>query len=295
MRKCLLSPVCAAALGLFGCLPGITLPAFAADASLPDYSSVPASSALVDRAQANLDRVKLLVDQGALAKSLLNEAQDRLDDAKDDAILAGTLYGGMKVQDMAPDRASAMLAAAQRRVDRQAKLVAARQELLDKGILSRSEFASYQDELDSRNRVLALAQTRLQLLQELRQMAATEQRYEQLTQPDLKQVMLRYDGNEAFQLAELPMIENAFEKRFHRALPVSAVGETMLHRSLGLDHRNRVDVALNPDAPEGAWLRRFLEQLRIPYLAFRAAVPGAATAPHIHIGTGSTRLKLAQR
>jgi hypothetical protein len=38
-----------------------------------------------------------------------------------------------------------------------------------------------------------------------------------------------------------------------------------------------------------------LERLQTPYLAFRSAVVGAATAPHIHIGTGSTRLKLAQR
>ena len=52
----------------------------------------------------------------------------------------------------------------------------------------------------------------------------------------------------------------------------------------------RSDIALNPDAPEGVWLRSLLERLHIPYLAFRSAVAGAATAPHIHIGTGSARL-----
>jgi hypothetical protein len=64
---------------------------------------------------------------------------------------------------------------------------------------------------------------------------------------------------------------------------------------MGLDHRNRVDVALNPETSEGLWLRQLLEKLHIPYLAFRSAVAGAATAPHIHIGTGSSRLKLASR
>ncbi|MGH9663230.1 MAG: hypothetical protein ACRD9L_02260, partial [Bryobacteraceae bacterium] len=56
------------------------------------------------------------------------------------------------------------------------------------------------------------------------------------------------------------------------------------------DHRGRIDVGLNPDQPEGVWLRHYLESHEIPYFAFRAAVAGKATAPHIHIGPGSTRL-----
>ena len=58
-----------------------------------------------------------------------------------------------------------------------------------------------------------------------------------------------------------------------KPLPISAEGETALHRSLGFDHRGRVDVAVNPDQPEGEWLMRYLESKRIPYFAFRAAVP----------------------
>jgi len=146
--------------------------------------------------------------------------------------------------------------------------------------------------------VLNLAQNRVNLLDELRQMAEQEQalaRSAQMDAPLLKNVMIRYDGSGIFDLSELPMISNGFEKQFHRALPISAIGETRVHEAMGLDHRNRVDVALNPDQPEGIWLRHFLEQLRVPYLAFRSAVVGAATAPHIHIGTGSTRLKLALR
>jgi hypothetical protein len=46
-----------------------------------------------------------------------------------------------------------------------------------------------------------------------------------------------------------------------------------------------------PDAPEGVWLRDFLTRNRIPYFAFRHAVPGKATGAHIHIGPGSSRIR----
>jgi hypothetical protein len=50
---------------------------------------------------------------------------------------------------------------------------------------------------------------------------------------------------------------------------------------------------LNPDQPEGVWLRTYLSSNEIPYFAFRSAVSGKATGPHIHIGPGSTRLRAA--
>ena len=83
-----------------------------------------------------------------------------------------------------------------------------------------------------------------------------------------------------------------FEKQFGKPLPVSAMGETGVHRALGFDHRGRVDVALHPDQPEGRWLLEFLTGNHIPYFAFRQAVPGKATGAHIHIGPMSTHLKL---
>ena len=78
--------------------------------------------------------------------------------------------------------------------------------------------------------------------------------------------------------------------KFDRPLPISAEGETELHRALGFDHRGRVDVAVVPSAPEGIWLRHYLQFRKIPYYAFSRAIPGKATAAHIHIGPGSTRL-----
>ncbi|HXJ44767.1 MAG TPA: hypothetical protein VNH18_36105, partial [Bryobacteraceae bacterium] len=84
-------------------------------------------------------------------------------------------------------------------------------------------------------------------------------------------------------------ISAAYMSHFARPLPISADGATAVHRSLGFDHRGRVDVAVNPDQPEGLWLMKFLETNRIPYIAFRMAIPGKATGAHIHIGPQSPR------
>lgn len=259
------------------------------------YSSL--SNTLLERAKSEAERIKALVDQGILPKSRLEQAESAVADARDEAVLARTLYGITTVQDMTPADAQDMLKAAQRRLDRETKLVAERRNLLDQGILSKSEFSSFQDELANRERTLDLAHTRANLLDQLRQMATVERQDERnAAQPAVaKTVMIRYEGNGLFNLNDMVTISEEFDKRFHETLPISAWGQTLVHQALGLDHRNRVDVALNPDQPEGVWLRHFLESLRIPYIAFRSAVPGAATAPHIHIGPESTRLNLAQR
>ncbi|MBV9294339.1 MAG: hypothetical protein JO145_02110 [Acidobacteriaceae bacterium] len=260
------------------------------------YSAL--SDTLVQRAEHEVSRIKVLVDQGTLPQTRLADAEARLADARDEAVLAHTLYGQVRIQDMTPADANAMMAAAQSRVDRQTQIVKDRQQLVDSGILAKAEFSAFQDELDTRKRVLELARNRIRLLEELRQMADTEARLEragQNGQSGSKAMMIRYDGNGLFDLGDLTAISAEFQKHFHKPLPVSALGQTLVHQSLGLDHRNRVDIALNPDQAEGLWLRQLLEKLHVPYLAFRSAVAGEATAPHIHIGTGSTRLKLAQR
>jgi hypothetical protein len=51
-----------------------------------------------------------------------------------------------------------------------------------------------------------------------------------------------------------------------------------------------MDVGLHPDSAEGRALIEFLRTEAIPFLAFRSAVPGVATGPHIHIGNRSPRI-----
>jgi hypothetical protein len=103
--------------------------------------------------------------------------------------------------------------------------------------------------------------------------------------------MVHYEGDGAI-LAnrDLLTLESSFERRFGKPLPISADGQTATHNALGFDHKGRVDVAVNPNEPEGIWLRHYLEAKRVPYYAFLRAVPGKATGAHIHIGPGSTKL-----
>ena len=100
----------------------------------------------------------------------------------------------------------------------------------------------------------------------------------------------RFDGDGSFTREDCHRIVLAYEKQFNKSLPVSAHGDTALHRALGYNHRNRMDVALFPDAVEGVWLRRYLKANDISYYAFRGYVPGKATAAHIHVGPPSSRL-----
>ncbi len=264
----------------------------------PDPAST-AYTALADaqlsRAKGELERIRTLVAQGTLPNSWLKDAEVKFADAEDQETITRIFYGKPRVQDISDDEAKAVVDAAGRRVARQEDVVKRQLSLVNEGVLARTEAEGAQHELESRKRILEIAQSRVKLMHELREMASVEARLrKQYAGGDLNGVMIRYEGRGVFHPGELPSISNAFERRFHHALPVSASGQTALHRSLGLDHRERVDVALNPDGAEGIWLRQFLEGEGIPYLAFRSAVPGAATAPHIHIGPESSRLKLAQ-
>lgn len=99
--------------------------------------------------------------------------------------------------------------------------------------------------------------------------------------------LIRHDGRAAWSLAELPALEQFFSARFHRPLPVSARGQTPMHDRLGFDHHEALDVAVHPDSPEGRALMDYLRGRSIPFLAFRAAQPGAATGAHVHIGRPS--------
>ncbi len=105
----------------------------------------------------------------------------------------------------------------------------------------------------------------------------------------LTPTVLRYNGPTYWSLAGLAEIQGFFSSKFGRSLPTSAVGQSGTHDQLGLDHRNAVDVALHPDSVEGKALISYLQSQGIPFLAFRAAIPGVATGPHIHIGAPSHR------
>jgi hypothetical protein len=269
---------------------GVLLSAWAALGQAAQITVDPNDSAIV-RAQANLENVERLVVSGVLPRLRLDQAKDALEDAKDIAILHQTLYG----KELSIDQADEMIDAAQRRVDRKQLQQDQMKRLLSQGIISKSEMATYSDDTDRARHELDWAKNRAKLILELNAMAKAEEDAERLAvlaeslrQSGQHPVAERFDGNGQFSPVIFAKVQSAFERRFGVVLPVSANGETAVHRALGFDHRGRVDVAVNPDQPEGVWLRRYLTDNRIPFFAFRAAVAHQATGAHIHLGPPST-------
>ncbi|MFN2579329.1 MAG: TolC family protein [Pyrinomonadaceae bacterium] len=100
---------------------------------------------------------------------------------------------------------------------------------------------------------------------------------------------IRYNGIGAWSLSQAGKIEMFFQQAFKRPLPIAVFGQGAIHNQWRLDHHNAMDLSLNPDGPEGQALINFLQNNGIPFSAFRTAIPGVATGPHIHIGMPSHR------
>jgi len=101
--------------------------------------------------------------------------------------------------------------------------------------------------------------------------------------------MIRYNGVAIWGLSDAFKVQRFFQDTFKRPLPVAVFGQGAIHDRWRLDHRNAMDISLHPDGPEGQALLGFLRANGIPFLAFRQAIPGTATGPHIHIGRPSHR------
>lgn len=244
------------------------------------------------RARLGIERLRALVEAGALPRAQLEQAEDNLADAQDMAVLRRTMFSN----DLAEAEASEMVAAAQRRLDRRQKHLDKIRGMIDAGVAARADLGPFQAEVDYARQEYDLAVSRANLCHELADLARAEQNRQLHPVPaDSPGASARYDGDGVFSGADFQRLAAAYEHRFAAPLPVSAMGDTAAHRALGFDHTGRVDVALNPDQPEGIWLRQYLESRRIPYFAFWHAVPGKATGAHIHIGPESTRLVLGAR
>ena len=102
--------------------------------------------------------------------------------------------------------------------------------------------------------------------------------------------LARFNGGFKWSLKEAPRIERYFAQTFGRPLPVTALGQSETHNRLGFDHHDSMDIAVHPDSTEGKALQNELRKMGVPFIAFRGAVPGASTGPHIHVGRPSSRL-----
>jgi len=175
------------------------------------------------------------------------------------------------------------------------------EELVSEGLVAQVEVERAQEELEgTKARVKELQKQvsdSIQIVADLKkaELAQAEgSKIKQFTKPTLMAIntsgsVTRATGG-SWSMANLSAVQQFFASTFGRALPMSTVGQSATHNRLGWDHRNAVDVGVHPDSKEGQALIGFLQSSNIPFLAFRSAIPGVATGPHIHIGSPSHRL-----
>jgi hypothetical protein len=101
---------------------------------------------------------------------------------------------------------------------------------------------------------------------------------------------IRGGGARAWSIGEAGAVMQFFTKSFGRQLPVSSFGQSPVHDRWGYDHHHAMDVGLSPDSAEGRALMEYLRSSGIPFTAFRFAIPGTATGPHIHVGRPSHKI-----
>jgi hypothetical protein len=255
--------------------------------------AVPPMVDLAELKRMEVDRLRAMAESGAIPRARLDQAQAELADAEDNMILRRTLYGTIQIEDFTKTQTDLMMAAAERLVNRQEERYENARRLVAEGVMARATLAALLEDLEFRRKALDLARFRAKLVEELEEYARAEEEADTDVPFTPRRVIERYDGSGVFTESDFARVAAAFQKTFYRPLPVSAKGATATHRSLGFDHRGRVDVALNPDQREGVWLISYLKRTKIPYYAFRAAVQGKSTAPHIHLGPPSSRLRSA--
>ena len=176
-------------------------------------------------------------------------------------------------------------------------------ELLALGLVTRSELKTAEDAAARTREKVAEAQAQLKSADVLITEAVVEAEAAEPTRrlrPSSMQghvntlvrttAYIRYGGAGAWSLADAAGIKQFFARRFGRALPIGAFGQSALHNRWGYDHRNAMDVGVSPDSTEGQALMQYLRANGVPFTAFHFAVPGKATGPHIHIGLPSHRI-----
>lgn len=188
-----------------------------------------------------------------------------------------------------------VLAIHERELARRTELAELRQDLYERGVLSKREFEEGQQaqnearrNVEDTRRAMAEADRMLgeaRMVESLARLAPLARgAYEE--SPGL----VRYNGPGAWSLTQdVARLRQFFLTRFGRPLPISALGQTPLHDRMGFDHRNALDVAVHPDSPEGRALMEHLRLAGIPFIAAWGAIPGQTSGAHIHVGQPSPR------
>jgi hypothetical protein len=185
-----------------------------------------------------------------------------------------------------------VLAIHERELARRNELAELRQDLYERGVLSRREFEEgqraqleAQKSVEDTRRAMSDAD---RMMSEART-AESLARLAPLARGGYEETpgLVRYNGTAAWSITgDLPRLQQFFLARFGRPLPIS---QTALHDRMGFDHRNALDVAVHPDSPEGRALMEHLRLAGIPFIAAWGAIPGSTSGAHIHVGQPSPR------
>jgi len=234
----------------------------------------------IERANDRLEKLRRAYEAGVVSKRELEEAEAEVRELE------------RRLQGLSEAPGEAGPAEARRRVE-EARIdyekAAAKSKrlsaLYEAGVVSRSEAESAQATTDQAETYLKLHE---ELLRRLVEIAAMPKPPRPLHPPPGSGL-----GDGGFSVTVFYRLQDDYFREFHQVLPVSAFGPSETHEKMGFDHEGRVDIALHPDSNEGHWLVLQLELRRIPFIAFRGAVPGKATGPHIHMGFPSPRASSA--
>jgi hypothetical protein len=256
-----------------------------------NVSRVPVAAALIVVALACVPHVLAQTPRASAPQSGAAPAEPARPSSKLDKAAASS------AQAMAKYRASLepVEAMYERELARQTELAEIRQELYEQGTLSASDVQQGRRALVKAQKDVAdIRRQRVEvdrMMVEMRMIEVGKQRplarggYEET--PGL----VRFNGPTPWSLAEdVPKLQRFFQARFGRSLPISAHGQTPLHDRMGFDHRNALDVALDPSSSDGRAFMEYLRSSGIPFIAAWGAIPGAASGAHIHVGQPSPRL-----
>src|SRR3954471_3946113 len=176
----------------------------------------------VARAKSEVEKLRSLVALGAAPRKQLEAAEEKIADAEDASFLRKTLYGA----DLTAEQADEMIAAAGRRLDRRQKAFEAAEKLVKAQVSAPTALAGPEGDVDLAKKEYALAETRAELTRQLAAMARAEEDLERQPAAIAGSLAERFDGNGIFTTALFSKVENAFQRKFGKALPVSALGET---------------------------------------------------------------------
>ena len=129
----------------------------------------------VELARQELQRVSEMVKAGALPRVRIDEAIADVEDTQDDAVLQKTLYGELPSEGLSDQMADEMVAAAQRRMERQQAKIQQAQKLVTDGIAAQSSLTPLVEELKMREMNVNLAHSRARLITELANVAKFQQ------------------------------------------------------------------------------------------------------------------------